>query len=261
MSLSEGAAVASAGVAPPRRQFFLADSDESRELGACRLQLPQRRMPRILERGDLFVFYRPCVGREQVEGIDDVQRLYLVMRPNDRHIYRRLVVGRKRLPSPRAREKHWVFVDRVTHNPGRLIEDFQPRRYTTKTRGERIQPGTRPAGEGAYAIVGHEDHVHVAYRIDTPTELGDVQRELGIEALASYIVTVRNPDRSAKRRFVALAPAHLDHVGSDMIWIAGESATGLDAAVETQHVEEILHELSIDDHDHPTEPLFEGIWA
>ncbi|XP_065859878.1 uncharacterized protein [Euphorbia lathyris] len=35
----------------------------------------------IQERGEIFFFYRPKVGKEQVYGPEDVQRLYVVLRP------------------------------------------------------------------------------------------------------------------------------------------------------------------------------------
>ncbi|KAL5757014.1 hypothetical protein ACOSQ2_021760 [Xanthoceras sorbifolium] len=35
----------------------------------------------IQERGEIFFFYRPKVGREEAHSADDVQRLYLVLRP------------------------------------------------------------------------------------------------------------------------------------------------------------------------------------
>ena len=33
------------------------------------------------ERGEIFFFYRPKVGKEEAHSADDVQRLYIVMRP------------------------------------------------------------------------------------------------------------------------------------------------------------------------------------
>lgn len=33
------------------------------------------------ERGEIFFFYRPKVNKEEAHSVDDVQRLYIVMRP------------------------------------------------------------------------------------------------------------------------------------------------------------------------------------
>ncbi|CAI0442066.1 unnamed protein product [Linum tenue] len=35
----------------------------------------------ILERGEIFFFYRPRVNREEAHSLDDVQRLFIVLRP------------------------------------------------------------------------------------------------------------------------------------------------------------------------------------
>ncbi|KAJ4964176.1 hypothetical protein NE237_024115 [Protea cynaroides] len=35
----------------------------------------------ILEKGKIFFFYRPKVDKEEVHSADDVQRLYIVLRP------------------------------------------------------------------------------------------------------------------------------------------------------------------------------------
>lgn len=35
----------------------------------------------IQERGEIFFFYRPKVGKEEAHSADDVQRLYIVLRP------------------------------------------------------------------------------------------------------------------------------------------------------------------------------------
>jgi hypothetical protein len=35
----------------------------------------------IIEQGDIFFFYRPKVGTEEVKGIKDVQRFYMVTKP------------------------------------------------------------------------------------------------------------------------------------------------------------------------------------
>ncbi|HZD35540.1 MAG TPA: hypothetical protein VE130_10075, partial [Nitrososphaeraceae archaeon] len=51
----------------------------------------------------------------------------------------------------------------------------------------------RPAGEGKYAIVSHSGHAELAFVLELPKEIGEAQRELGIEKEASYIITVINP--------------------------------------------------------------------
>ncbi|CAI5526120.1 unnamed protein product [Closterium sp. Naga37s-1] len=38
---------------------------------------------RVLERGDIFFFYRPKVNREEAHSVDEVQRFYMLLRPLD----------------------------------------------------------------------------------------------------------------------------------------------------------------------------------
>jgi hypothetical protein len=51
----------------------------------------------------------------------------------------------------------------------------------------------RPVGEEKYAIVDHNSHTELAFVLELPKELGEAQKELGIEKEASYVITVINP--------------------------------------------------------------------
>jgi hypothetical protein len=154
---------------------------------------------RILERGDLFFFCRPRVETDRVGDLDDVQRFFFVLEPDGSTFFRRLVVGRKRLPDPTAHERTWAFVAEVTKRPEELREELEPKVYDTKTRGTRVQPEARPAGEARYAIVEHDGHTHLAYALELPRRRGNLQKALGIEREASFIAAVRNPDAPAPR--------------------------------------------------------------
>jgi hypothetical protein len=196
-------------------------------------------MSEVREQGDIFFLYRARVGVVEVRGVTDVQRFFVVVAPHGRRRYRRLVVGRKRLPEPRAHEREWAFVVEVGDDPDQL-------------RGEvEDEPRARPAGDGRYAIVEHGGHTHLAYALELPREPGAIQRELNILRQASYIVAVRNPDAPAPpgaglpehrraeyppelrerfggRRFIPLDPPELlDHPGAELVLIgAAEDASG-----------------------------------
>jgi hypothetical protein len=53
----------------------------------------------IVEQGDIFFFYRPKVGAEEVSSTEDVQRFYMVtaLEEKDRK-HRLFILGRKKLP-------------------------------------------------------------------------------------------------------------------------------------------------------------------
>ena len=61
----------------------------------------------------------------------------------------------------------------------------------------------RLVGEGKYAIVDHSNHTELVFVLELPKELGEAQKELGIEKEASYIITVINPKDAKKRRILA----------------------------------------------------------
>lgn len=247
-------------------------------------------MASVLERGDVFFLYRPRVDEPDARGLDEVQRLYMILRPRDRRLYRRLVIGRKRLPEPAGHERHWAFVDRVAAEPEPVVAELRELRYATKTRGERTQPAARPAGEGVYAIVDHDKHCHLAYRLELPLRPGEVQAAFRIKPQASYIAAVRNPEappppgleasgpevvdypdellaRFRGRRFAPLERAFLDQVGTELVLIGAsedvedELGIELDAEREGKQAAEIFTELALDRVQHPIAPLIRGEWT
>ena len=52
--------------------------------------------------------------------------------------------------------------------------------YGTKTRGERIVPAARPAGEGVCAVLQRGHNLHQTYKLELPAPPGEVQQELNI---------------------------------------------------------------------------------
>ncbi|HZU07528.1 MAG TPA: hypothetical protein VFB73_16310 [Chloroflexota bacterium] len=247
-------------------------------------------MAQVLERGDIYFVYRPRVQQEAAESLADVQRSYMVLHPHGKQTYRLLVLGRKRLPEPRAGERLWGFVDKVSRKPEDIAEAFEREGYGTKTRGTRARPAARPAGEGVYAIVRHDDHTHLAYQLELPEQPGEVQQALGIEPEASYVLSVKNPEQPAlpgtalgakrkadlpkrlqarfqDRRFAAADPPDfLDYEGAEVLLIgAGEEVSEdlgirLDPQKETAGTADILRELRMARGRYSTEPLFRGEW-
>lgn len=255
-------------------------------------------MAEVLERGDIYFLYRPKVEREpgEVAGEEDVQRTYMVLHPRRARRYRLIVVGRKHLPDVKdGGERVWGFVDRVVRRPEDLRDELERGTYQTKTRGERLRPGVRPAGEGVYAIVGHGEgggrHTHLAYALELPEAPGEVQEELNIARQASYVVSVKNPDAPAKggaglgrerradfpkklrerfdgRRFADVdPPSFLDHEGAEIVLVgareAAEEELGirLDPRRETEASAEVFGDLKLERSRHRIPPLLRGAWT
>src|SRR6267378_7734398 len=247
---------------------------------------------RFLERGNIYFAYRPKVEAQAARGFDDVQRFYVVLSPRGKASYRLIIIGQKRLPavSGRGERKAWGFVEEVSSRPEDVEDELDPRRYFTKTRGERQEPAARPAGEGVYAIARHNNHTHLGYVLELPEKPGEVQRALNIGEDGNYIVTVKNPDapsapgtgldkgrrvarsprnlqaRFRGRRFIPLDPPDLlDHEGAEILLIGAKGSVAalglrLEPRRETEATAEIFTELRMEKSLHPIGPLLEGKW-
>jgi hypothetical protein len=85
----------------------------------------------VLERGDVFFFYRPRVGVRTVDGRSDVQRFFMVLAPDraERPIFRLFAIGRKQLPEMRPgkahpEERNWALNIGTTSNAEELRRAF-----------------------------------------------------------------------------------------------------------------------------------------
>jgi hypothetical protein len=247
-------------------------------------------MASILEAGHIYFFYRPRVETERAEALEDVERFYLILRPHDKQVWRLLILGRKRLPEAKnSKEKVWAFVAKVGHKPEEIEDELDRNWYGTKTRGERVQPEARPAGEGVYSLVAHDKHTHLTYKLEFPKRPGKVQEDLRIEPEGSYIITVRNPDAPAPpatglqpqqraefpkelkdkfkgRRFISLEPDFLDYEGAELVLVGATTRPEEELGIELKPEEEseteaaIFSDLKLERDQHPLEPLFKGEW-
>ena len=176
---------------------------------------------KVLEKGDIFFFYRPKAkvaddgNRVDVKSIEDIRRFFMVTasstaantedeqqqqfdettnktpKKEESSRYRLFVIGKKSLPEirtteARRSERYWAKVGGVFANPQELTSELLSDEF-------RKGDAARAVGEGKYAIVEHQDHAELAYVLEIPEEPGEAQRELGIEKEASYIVSIINP--------------------------------------------------------------------
>src|SRR5918999_77993 len=154
----------------------------------------------LVEQGDIYFFYRPKVGTEEVSSTEDVQRFYMVTAREEReNKYRLFVLGRKQMPEivegkSTSEERNWALNTLTTTNPEDIRKELLAAEYETETRGMRRVAAAAPAGEGKYSIVKHDNHTELAYALELPDVPGPTQREFEIKKEASYIVSVKNPD-------------------------------------------------------------------
>jgi hypothetical protein len=111
--------------------------------------------------------------------------------PKEKKIYRLFIIGKKSLPEirkteARSSERFWAQVGGIFYDSKNLVEDLTADEY-------RKGDAARPVGEGKYAIIEHQNHAELAFILEMPQEIGEAQKELGIQKEASYIITVINP--------------------------------------------------------------------
>jgi len=163
----------------------------SSDMGQQEEQQKQVNEADILEQGDIYFFYRPKKGAEEVKGIEDVRRFFMVTAPEEGQLYRLFVIGKKSLPEvrkteARASERYWARVGGVFKDANELTKELLSDEF-------RKGDAARPVGEGKYAIIKHQNHTELAYVLEMPKEPGEAQKELGIEKEASYVISVINP--------------------------------------------------------------------
>lgn len=246
--------------------------------------------PEIVEQGNIYFAYRPKVETHDPEGLDDVQRFYMILEPLRGGPVRLIVVGRKRLPEIDEHERNWATVEAVAKTAGELASELAEQHYATKTRGERTQPAARPAGEGTYLLVRRGRQLYLAYELELPEKPGPVQKALNIAPAASLVVSVANPERRggspAKRdtdeqpaypkplqeafhgrRFATEEAALLDYPGAELVLVGArhdpeaELDVQIETRTETARQADIFKRLHLDKQGGPSAPLLRGSWA
>lgn len=244
----------------------------------------------ILEKGNIYFFYRPVVNKERAEGPSDIQRFYMVLSPEEEKP-RLTIIGRKKMPDPASRgNRYWGFVDAVGESEAINVA-LGGEKYSTKTSGEKHVSEAAPAGEGVYRILRHGDHTHLAYSLEFPKHPGKVQEELNIEQEASYIISIKNPERGSpqgkglserqkagypkrlQERFRDRAfadadpPQLLDREGAEFVLISASEDIEAELGVELKTYDEseaaadIFKELKLQRSERVEEQLFHGEWA
>jgi hypothetical protein len=246
----------------------------------------------LLEQGEIFFLYRPAIAEEDVKGLQDVQRFFILLHPENSRNHRLIVIGKKRLPdAEHAGDRFWGFVDAVLRTDKDLKEQFSAESYETQTGGDRLLPSMRPAGSGNYQLMRHGNHTHLVYELALPEQPSDVQQELNIARAATYLLSVKNPTASAPqgvgleddqkaelpkallehfhgRRFIdADPPELLDYEGVEILLISTDESVqelgiDLDAQSETadRDAEYVFKSLRMQQSAEKEKSLVNGKW-
>ena len=178
--------------------------DESAvEAGAREEEAPSS----ILEKGIIYFFFRARVNVHEPHDTDDIARSYLVLRPiphgakigdgpiGDSGNCRLLALPKKVLPRS-GRDRFMAFVEKAKVSFKELKDDFiSASDHTTKTKGTSHTPAATPIGEGVYAITTTGRESHLAYILTIPSDLGEVQIDMGLRKRGSFVTSIKNPEQ------------------------------------------------------------------
>lgn len=167
----------------------------------------------ILEKGIIYFFTRNRVGISDSDSVGDLQRTFFVLRPiptgaklgdgalADQDNIRLLALPKKVFPKSHN-DKFMAFVEKANTTIKELKENFFPAtEYDTKTKGSRRDEPVNPIAEGVYAITRTENATsHLVYSTTIPSELGEVQKDLGIKDSGSFVISAKNPERPGNAR-------------------------------------------------------------
>jgi hypothetical protein len=261
-----------------------------------------------LEKGHIYFFYRAKIDVEEVNDLRGVQRLYILLAAQKHFdplipeqvlpsetVYRLIIVGQKKMPSIELKSRYWGFVELVTKDLKEVNSYLGMESYHTETVGDREIEPARPCGEGVYQIVKHHAHTHLAFVLEVPEEMGEVQDAFNLHKEGSYIISIKNPEISSKlrlqyskkadfpkeligkfqgKRFIPVQPTSLlNYPGVELIIIGATEAITDELGKAGEELEELekmemkrlddeklFNELRMNKAEHPAEPLIKGEW-
>jgi hypothetical protein len=110
---------------------------------------------------------------------------------------RLLALPKKAFPKSHA-DRFMAFVEKEPTTIQDLKDNFfKGGDYETKTMGTRHTESVITVGEGVYTILRKEDRsTHLAYALTIPSDIGEVQEDLGLRSQGSFVISVKNPERS-----------------------------------------------------------------
>ena len=146
----------------------------------------------VLQKGIIYFLYRPKVETEKVKTLQDVQKIYLLLKPSGYSKYIQIIAAKKQLPDD-SNITHFAFVELVTANKKILNKNLGEEEYYTGTRGFRHQARARILGEGKYLIVLHNGHTHLVYQLIKPSTAKEPQRNVKINEEGAFIISIKNP--------------------------------------------------------------------
>jgi hypothetical protein len=148
------------------------------------------RRPQTIEHGSITFLYRPRPDHHSADELHDVQRLLLLLAPEDSAFERLIAVGRSRVTRARCRDRFWGFVDMV------LTSGDMTSALSGQVCGSSHIPAAHVFAEGTYRINVHADHSHLRWHVDQMAR-DPIAFEVQVERDADHLLTIANPDPAA----------------------------------------------------------------
>jgi len=132
---------------------------------------------------------------EKVSNFMDVQRFYILLKTmtNNTPHFRLIRVGKKKLPSTVDHKNFWCLIEEVSSSLSSLTE---LNGKTPNNPSDRAIQPARIVAEGVYSLVLCHQRTHLAYALQLPKNLGEVQKAFNIELETNLVLTVKNPELS-----------------------------------------------------------------
>lgn len=156
----------------------------------------------------------------------------------------RLLALPKKVWPKGSQDKFMSFVEQAGTTMADLKDNFfSGSEYSTKTTGTNHTPNVTLVGEGVYAFTntgGGRGASHLAYMLTVPSELGEVQQDIGIKEKGSFVISLKNPESSGPanaqlpqgpawpsefieefggRGWMPAEPKHLDYANAQILMI------------------------------------------
>lgn len=195
------------------------------------------------------------MGTDNPDSVQDLQRSFMVMRPlpagakitdgavQEMENLRLLALPKKVWPKG-GNDKFMSFVEKAGTTMADLKDTFfAGSEYSTKTTGTNHTPNVTLVGEGVYAFTntgGGQGASHLAYMLTVPSDLGEVQQDIGLKERGSFVISLKNPESSGPanaslpqkpdwpsefveefrgRGWMPAEPKHLDYASAQILMI------------------------------------------
>lgn len=146
----------------------------------------------ILQKGNIYFFYTPRIQYQEAHSLEEVQRFFMIIKPENVSHYIILVVGRKHLPENAT---YFSFVTKISAHIDELLSVLTRKDYKNQTQEVTELTEAHCLGIGTYLIIEHDGHTHLCYKLNTPSKIGEVQEQFNLKKHGDYIVSIKNPNQ------------------------------------------------------------------